>query len=351
VSLDPEWEVTLARSAGMEPIGLLPYDFTLSPIFNRPGSFSMTLPLDAKVAYKVEKLATCVVCQRNGVVVWSGPIVAVARAPAAMTMTISALGWLDELNHRYVRADEEAALVFVDVKGGDIVRSLIEAANAQKTTDQVVAPTHLSFYQAFDSQVRTRSYKRGQSYGQAIQELVDVENGLDLLVNPQTRAVSTHDPTFFADRQNVVFGYGAAPFNLADAPQLDDGTSVANRVTAVGANGVAIPADDANAIKAQGCMREEWVSLSNVVDATIVGAYANAELVYRRYGQVTYDLRPLPYGDAPRLYDDFDLGDKGYLSISAGALQVDRQAVRMFSAVVEVTRGNEVLAQIETAPQ
>jgi hypothetical protein len=352
LSENATWEITLARSSDMVGIDLLPYAFSFSPIFNRPGSLSMTFSLDDEIAYSIAKHSTCIIAQRNDTVRWSGSIVSVNRDPAAMTLSLSALGWLDELNHRFVRPDEEASLVFTNVTSGAIVQGLLNTVNAQKTTAGVVSPTHLSFLQGNDTQLRSRSYKRGQNYGQAVQELVDVENGIDIRVDPVTRAISTFAPTAFVDRQNAVFGYGAEPYNLANAPQNDDGANTANRFTVVGSNGVIVPADDADAIAAAGIMREEWQSLSDVADPTIIGAYANAELVYRRYGQITYDLRPLPYGDVPRLYDNFELGDKVYLSIDAGALQVDRQAMRAFSVTIEGdARGNEVVSQIGTSPQ
>lgn len=353
MSANPHWEVSLARSSDMSGINSLPYAFSLTPIFNRPGTLSMTLPLDDEVAYQVAKHATCVVCERNQVMRWSGEIVSVVRDPAAMTLTISALGWLDELNHRFVRPEEEVALTFVDVVGGSIVQALIATVNAQTDTSGAVRPTHLAFENFNDTQTRTRSYKRGQNYGQAIQELSDIENGLDIYVDPTSRLITTKSPTSFRDRTDVDFGYGVEPFNLANAPQNDDGTNTANRITVVGANGVAIVADDAVAMDAQAGMREQWSSISDVADPIIVGAYANAELVYQRWGQITYALQPPAYGDIPRLWDDFDLGDQVYLSIgNAGALNVDRQGVRVFTVTLDVdAQGNEVISQIGTSPQ
>jgi hypothetical protein len=353
MSANPHWEVSLARTADMVGINPLPYAFSLTPIFNRPGTFSMTLPLDDDAAYQVAKHATCVICERNDLIRWSGEIVSVNRDPAAMTMSLTAIGWLDELNHRFVRADEEAALTFVNVVGGSIVEALIASVNAQKDTSLITRPTHLGFSSYQDTQVRTRSYKRSQNYGQAIQELSDIENGLDIYVDPRTRLITTKSPTSFSDRTDTVFGYGVEPFNLSNAPQSDDGTNTANRITAVGANGVAIPADDAAAIDAQAGMREAWLSLSDVGDPIIIGAYANAELVYQRWGQITYTLQPLAYGDIPRLWDDFELGDQVYLSIgNAGALSVDGQGVRVFTATLDVdAQGNETISQIGTSPQ
>jgi hypothetical protein len=352
MSESAHWEITLVRSSDMGQIGSLAYSFSLTPVLNRPGSFSMTLPLDDEIAYKIAKHATGISCERNDLVKWSGSIVSVQRDPAANTLALTAVGWLDELNHRYVRANEESNLIFGNVIGGEIAQALFTAVNSQTDTDSNVRPTHLRFGDFFDTQVRIRSYKRSQNYGTAVQELSDIENGFDIRVDPQSRYASTYPPDAFIDHKEVLFGYGLEPFNLANVTQNDDGTSTANRITVEGANSVTSSADDSIAIDAQAGMREEWLSISDVSDITIVGAYANAELVFRRYGNVTYDLKPLPYGDIPRLYDDFDLGDKVYLAVDAGALQVDSQALRVFTATIEGdAQGNEIISSIGTAAQ
>jgi hypothetical protein len=73
LSENPTWSVSLAHSSNMqEPIDPLPYAFSLTPTFNRPGSFSMTLPLDDEIAYQVVKHSTCVICERNEAPKWSG---------------------------------------------------------------------------------------------------------------------------------------------------------------------------------------------------------------------------------------------------------------------------------------
>jgi hypothetical protein len=353
MSLNPEWKIELVRSSDMVPINALDYGFSLSLVFNRPGSFSMTIPLDDQVAYEVAKHATAIRCTRNGLSKWSGEVITTPKNASGMTMGITALGWLDQLNHRPVRANEESALTFTAQTGGTIAQALMAAVNAQQDSGGTVRPTALTFANKTDTQVRTRSYKRGQNYGQAIQELSDVENGFDIRIDPVDRTISTYPPTDFEDRNGVIFGYNVEPNNLADITENDDGSNTAERVTAVGGNGVIVPADDVAAITAHGgFMRDEWLSISDVVDTTIIGAYANAELVYRRYGTKTFDFQVQPYADIPRLFDDFELGDKVYLSADAGALQLDRQAVRIFSVTIEVdAQGNEIMSQIGTAPQ
>lgn len=353
MSLNPEWKIELVRSSDMASINALDYAFTLSLVYNRPGSFNMTIPLDEEVAYEISKHATGIRCTRNGVAKWSGEVITTPKNASAMTLGVTALGWLDQLNHRPVRASEEASLTFTAQTGGSIAQALVTSVNAQQDTGGTIRPTAITFGTHTDTQVRTRSYKRGQNYGQAIQELSDVDNGFDMSVDPVTRQLSTKPPTDFQDRTGVIFGYNVEPNNLADITENDDGSTTAERVTFVGGNGVIVAADDPVAIVAHGgFMRDEWLSISDVSDTIIIGAYANSELVYRRYGTKTYDFQVQPYADIPRLFDDFELGDKVYLSADAGALQLDRQAVRIFSVTIEVdTQGNEIMSQIGTAPQ
>jgi hypothetical protein len=346
------WSVMLADSLTMTAIDPLPYAFSLTPILNRAGSFSMTLPLDDEIAYQVVKHATCVVCERNDLTKWSGEIVSVVKDPVAMTLTISALGWLDGLNQRRLWAIDEPSTSFVNATSGVILSTLIQLVNAHADSSGALMTTPFTQFSLNDTQLRTRTYKRGQSVGQAIQELVDVENGIDVHVDPATRAITTNAPTSYIDRADVMFGYGTEPDNLANAPQTDDGTNTAEYLTVVGANGVVVSTDAPDLIRAHGFAREDWIVLSDVNDPAIIGSYANAERVYRGNGQITYDLKPLPYGDVPRLYDDFELGDQVYLSVDAGALRVENQAIRIFLVTIEVdANGNEVISQVGVAPQ
>jgi hypothetical protein len=52
-------------------------------------------------------------------------------------------------------------------------------------------------------------------------------------------------PDSFIDRQDVKFGWGVEPFNLADVVETDDGTNLFNRENAVTSGGIVTWADDA----------------------------------------------------------------------------------------------------------
>lgn len=383
------WQFSLASSADLSIIGPLVHATgrTLSPEFNRPGTFSATLPIDSPVAALVHRRSTCIIAERNGVPKWSGAITSIVDDAAARTTQIAATGWQEELDHRFVR-QEDIAIDASGVRGmlhatGDttkwdnvngfptdasIVAALVAAANSQQDTSGSTRPTHVTapaisydpstgVYVAsrptgISSTARSRSYKVGDNIGQSIRELSDIEDGCDLIFDPVKRFLLPRSNTAFVDRTSVHFSLGAdVGTNLQAAVRTDDGTTVANRVTVAGSGSVVVPADDTAAINDAGVMLEEWDSISDVSDATIIGAYANAELVYKRYGITTYSLTPMPAGTVPRLYDDFELGDQVYFSVNAGRFNVVGQAIRIFSASITIDdAGNEVVGELGVSP-
>jgi hypothetical protein len=323
---------------------------SFKPVFNGPGSFSFTLPLDGKAAQWVVKRATGVLITRNTKPIWSGGVTNVVRSAAANTMQVTATGWLEELDHRYVRKDEESLLKFTDDPGGQIVAALITICNAQMDTANIVRPVRISAGPCADTQTRTRTYHVGDNYGASIRELMSIENGVDFLVDPMTRVLTCVPPTAYIDRPKVAFGWGVEPRNLSDAVETGDATNLFNRISATTSSGIVTPADDQEAIDRAGVMLEEWTSLSDVSDVNIAAAFANAELVVKKDGLTTYQITPQPYGDLPRPYDDFDWGDKCYFSVEQGSFKIDSQAVRMFAGTINYTdEGDEVIAELEVA--
>jgi hypothetical protein len=323
---------------------------SFKPVFNGPGSFTYTIPLDSDAAYLHAKRSTGVLITRNEQPIWSGGLTNIVRSAAANTMTVTATGWLEEFDHRYVRKDEEVLLKFSSVVGGVIVATLIDVCNLQEDTAAIVRPLRVSSGGNTDAQVRNRSFHVGDSYGASIRELSTIENGVDFNIDPLSRVLTCRAPTEYADLADVKFGYGVEPFNLADAVETDDGTNLFNRENAVTSSGIVTVADDQLAIDRAGVMLEEWNSLSDVPAVTIAAAFANAELVVKRYGLVTYQITPHAYGDLPRPYDDFNWGDKCYFSVEQGALRIDNQAVRMFAGTINYSdEGDEIISELEVA--
>jgi hypothetical protein len=323
---------------------------SFKPVFNGPGTFSFTLPLDGDAASVVENRSTGVGITRNDQAIWSGGVTNIVRSASSNTMQVTATGWLEEFDHRFVRKSEEVVLSFVNVIGGQIVATLIDTCNAQTDTASNVRPVRISSGSYTDTQLRNRSYRVGDSYGASIRELSTIENGVDFDIDPITRVLTCRAPSHYEDREDVKFGWGVDPHNLSDAVETSDGSNLFNRVNTVTSSGIVTVADDQDAIARAGVMLEEWNSLSDVNETTIAAAYANAELVVKRYGLTTYQLTPLSYGDLPRPYDDFNWGDKCYFSVDQGAFQISDQAVRMFAGTINYSdEGDEIIAELEVA--
>lgn len=323
---------------------------SFNPVFNGPGTTSMTLPLDSKAAYKLRKRSTGILIYRNDRDIWSGGITSINKAAKAGTVSITATGWEEELDHRTVRQSEEAGLIYggAGTIGGTIAMAMITSANAQTDTGSIVRPLHISAGSVGDTQVRIVSLKQGDNYGAKFKDLQTIENGFDYSVDALTKKVSTRAPTAFTVRNGLQFGWGADPDNLDDVVENDD--SVKNRISVVASNGQVYVADDAVAIDIAGVMLEEWTSLSDVNSSTIATAYANAELVYKRYGVKTYTITPKQFGDIPRPYDDFEWGDQGSLSVDRDSFQVPGLGVRMFSAQITIdAQGNEIIGEYQVA--
>lgn len=355
MSANPRYTFDLVDSSTMASLDGLQESTSrvFNPVFNKPGNYRWDLPLDGRAAYLVKRRRTGVLVSRNAKPIWSGGITSVNKDALNNKMSCVATGWLEEYDHRHVRKAEEASLIFASpgTVGGSIMGTLITTCNAQTDSLGNVRPLHVVFGQALDTQLRTRTYRVGDNYGSIMRELVEIENGCDIQVDPLTRTLTTVAPTSYADQVGAQYGYGIKPDNLANATETGDGTTIYNRENAVGSNGAVYSFDDQTAINDAGVMLEEWLSLSDVSDPTIVAAYANAELVYKRYGTITYGLTVASYGDIPRLYDDFYLGDKIYFSVNKGAFQLSGQAVRVFGATININdNGDEIISELQTSP-
>lgn len=350
MSVNPVTRFDLVNANDMTPMIALAHATgrSFKPVFNGPGTFSFSLPLDVKEAYLVAKRSTGVLISRNTQPIWSGGVTNVVKNAQANSMQVTATGWLEEFDHRYVRKDEEVS--WANEYDGHIIEALIEAANAQTDTAGVIRPLRIRFTGSWTQTVRRRSYHVGDNYGASIRELTTIENGCDIRVDPITRLLTVVENDAFSDRPGVRFGFSVAPFNLSDAVETGDGTNLFNRENAITSGGLVASADDQDAIERAGVMLEEWVSLSDVSDISIAAAYANAELVVKKLGLTTYQLTPAPYGNLPRPYDDFDWGDQAYFSVSQGAMQIENQAVRLFAGTINYSdEGDELLAELEVA--
>ena len=104
------WEFFLGRSSDMAIIARITdaTNKSLNPVFNQKGSFSCTIRIDSAAALLVDKWKHCIMVQRpNGTLAWSGPITGIVDSANEGTTTLTAQGWLAELDYRWIRSISE----------------------------------------------------------------------------------------------------------------------------------------------------------------------------------------------------------------------------------------------------
>lgn len=221
---------------------------------------------------------------------------------------------------------------------------------------------------------RTRSYKVGDKIGQMMEELSNVESGVDWEV--ATRQTTITGGTTFVremnvkwtlvkaattvrgigqDRPNVVFGLNFAGNNtLSDLEETRDASNIANRVNGRGQGQLAM-AQNTTAMDTYG-LWEDSVSVSDTVDSNVLLGYAGAETAYRSTPTRRFNPTPVAWdgGSVPRFKIDYDVGDIAYMVADVGAMQVGRennikQPIRIFGLTVSPdANGNEKISNFQT---
>lgn len=191
---------------------------------------------------------------------------------------------------------------------------------------------------------RTRTYKKYDNVGRAIQELSDIENGFDWTINPLTKVLDMYASRGSA-RPNVHFGYRSGPDNLVAIRRTIDGTGVTNYVIATGKYGSGI-SSDSSSISQYGTF-EDVVSIGDFASSdysSTLLAVSGAEVLLRKQPRQIYAIVPKPgnyssglSGDlTPEPFVDYNLGDTIYFSGKVGRLNVEAQAVRVFGLNVSI---------------
>jgi hypothetical protein len=335
-----KWMFDLVKSSDMSVIMPIQEATSqnLSMFYNRSGSYGSVVPIDSNVSDRVAAWKTAIRATAEWYdeghvllgrkVMWSGPVIDVNDDASSEATTISALGWLEELEHRFLTQ----RMVYPSQAGGLIAMDLLSVANAKADIAGTTRPTRIKPGLRTDTQVRAMTYEVGQNIGAAIKGLSDIENGFDYEVGPIDRALNIKSPTEFSTRKKVQFGYKMAPNNIVAVSRQQDGKRANNRVIAAGPPGLAIQ-DDIDSIDELGIMLEGWYSLSDVTNIDILSAFAGSQLAFSSYPVSTITVKPMiPSKDVwlPRLGLHYDLGDIGFLSVNRGRMQLNAQPIRIF---------------------
>lgn len=341
-----EWVFELANSSDLSKIGELTQarQRQLTLTLNRGGSASFVLPIDDNLAKLVKEINTCVVIKRkfsSGFIpVWSGYVSGIAEQ-TPNTLTVSCLGWLQLLEKRFIKTD----LNFLNIDAGEIVLSILDTIGQ----DSSLLPAYYVKRGTIEHTItRTRQYKAHDQVLKIIQDLSDIENGFDMYIDPTERLLNIYIKKL-RDQPNLNFEYG---INITDVSRSSDTSRMVNKITVLGGPNLFASVADDTASQNQYGLLEEVTTLSDVNDQLILAAYANAEIAIRSQPLRIYNFslrKSTPNVPDPKLFIDYEIGDKIYLTALKGTIQERRKPVRIFSLSVSIPEnGNEQITNVQT---
>ena len=99
-------------------------------------------------------------------------------------------------------------------------------------------------------------------------------------------------------------------------------------------------------------MNQQVININEISDTNILGAIANAELALNAEPRVTINFDPKAEGsevNVPSLFEDYNLGDKVYLTAKRDGAEILNQAIRVFGLTLTIdNNGNEKVSSLQT---
>jgi hypothetical protein len=326
----------LANSSDLSRLGELTQgrSRTLTVGLNRPGSASVTLPLDYRLSDAAAVLETCLLVYYRDRIVWSGPVWTIEEAVPEDRVTLNAVGWFEILNHRYVRERltwGASGTSPQKVDAGQIAQELVTHAAAGDL--DIGAPFYISNGTTESTQGRIATAEPLSVIGNQIQQFSNVESGYDWHIDPLTRDFNIYRLKGQNLSDNIAFAYGTGVNNIQSFNRQIDGSQLTNKIYVTGKTGGINARDDESRLRF-GTM-ESAESLSDESRVDTLNGYANAEIAYRKNPRQTFSLTPMAAtGNArvPRLFVDYDVGDTIKFTARKGRIQVLDQRIRVFGA-------------------
>ncbi len=344
----------------------------LDLVLNRPGSLNFATILDDERSAAIVPVTTCIVAVRDGIVRWSGPVWTVDRDVGQGQMQVGAVGWLDLMDHRQIRAAHSRPEETDDIR----MAALFALINAQVDTngDPQPAPIYYGGHIGYTYDRAADTWGRGNPAGNIINTLVEIESGFDLRVDPVTRLLTTHrepildnteqHPYYLeglgTDRPNTLFAYGLGPDNLSTFVERIDASTLANVINAVPDVGPAQQTDDPDSLLQYGTFESDFPMTGTGIGVEILQAGATAEVYFRSQPRRTYEIKPFPWtkgSSVPRIFDDYDIGDvvrfaakRGWLEIPTNLSEGNAQLARVFGASISIDdNGDEHIDSLQLA--
>jgi hypothetical protein len=366
------WRYILADTETLEPIDeiAMAKGRTLSLSLATAGNANFNVALDDRVGKQIRSLETSVLAVQDDDIQWSGFVWTLDDKAETNRRNVNVVGWFEELNHRIVRPPytdlrpvdvPSQAQDYLNVDANEIIRSLVDKANAQRDDLGTLRPTHI-INGTFDlSNLRTYSAVPGQKIGEEIRKFSQVEGGVDMWVDPVTRELNIYWDQIIPDssvfgmgtdkRDDITLGYNFGPENLAEAGRTINPDRTVMRMTASAPIG-SRRAEDRVAMDQTGFMFEDMISLPEAKNVDILAAYAGAEVALRSYPFTLYQIRPFPWtkeNSSPRPLKDYTIGDIVSATAVQGAFKMQKQAIRVHG--LDLSIPDDGASEIVTALQ
>jgi len=381
------WKFILVNSNDLSHITELSQsrDKKLELVLSKPGSATFTYPMDNEYAAAITPFSTGIKAMRwNRIAsaaaghavwdcMWSGYVLALDETVDANRMAVSCVGWLKRLDKRFVRRQK----VYSNQDDGAIVQDLLAEVNLTTAPDgyavpvptgsNPATPTWLTWggtapnegsggATAYVTQTRNKTVLPYSYVLPTIDELVNIENGGDIVVDPLTRAVTWHRK-YRRIKDDVIFGFQWGPKNLRGFGRNIETDAQVNYMLVTGAPASTAQFMDDKPQQSVIGLLEETVALPDVVSNGVMLAYAGGEILVRSNGRITYTIQPfpLPYdrpSNVPQAFIDYRVGDQcRFTAVHPPRINIRGQAIRLFGVSIEINNdGVATLGPLQVAP-
>lgn len=356
----PDWRYILCKQPAPNADPTLPLERitwlqdagsrTLNVANNRAGELGFQYPVKGKWAKELFKGSNCILAVRDGEEIWSGPLANNTGSSSGGSFPIKAVGWLDLLEFRELRADKTYgatnATTGLPWTDAEIIFDLINTVNAYDPAHATPLRPGTAYGTRYN---RQKTWTKGTKLVQCFRDLMDIESGIDIVVNPSTRRVDVYSWDYYTTYANIVWGFNKPPFNVAEFSWSVDFMAIRNYMPLSGKGGAAALAQDTASQSIYG-LREESVNLPDVGESAILLYYGGAEVALKSVPYLFYTFTPKAQGPKQHmLFRDFKLGDAMKLSVDWGPIQEDQRTVRCFGADISIDNvGTEKITSFKT---
>lgn len=327
---------------------------SINLIDNKAGKSEGVVPLDSVLAEKIEPVSTSILVLKNNIPVWSGPVWSVDEDVSNNTLTYTAVGWLALLEKRILRSDK----IYTEQSPGDIIFSLLNYINnEQKGIDpNQTIPYYITPGTNLDTITkRTKTFEKGTTIMSAINSLIEIEAGCDIVVDPLTRELNVVPWNYKYNKQieegrNPIFKYKSDDSNVNAFSINRDASEMVNHLLVESTGPSGFSGDKPSQIKYG--IFEEHITLTGLSVTNLLAAYGEAEILIKKQPRIKYTITPFVYkdgGSTPDPIFDYNTGEMcKIVAKRPPRINIDNTSVKVQSINIKIDdEGNEIVESLE----